>query len=185
MEVEKYIPSQKQRKYIYEKFLYLLKENNIGNYNDEKLIKMAINIERGIFNYALNMYGDVIKNETWNDVFRSLYINRCSALFSNLNPNAYMKNKTLIIRLFNNEFDEFTLANMEGKDLFPERWSELNSEFIKEHQEPEKIEIQDGLFKCGRCKTYKTTYYQLQTRSADEPLTTFVTCVNCSNRWKF
>jgi transcription elongation factor S-II len=29
------------------------------------------------------------------------------------------------------------------------------------------------------------TYYQLQTRSADEPMTTFVTCVNCDNRWKF
>lgn len=31
----------------------------------------------------------------------------------------------------------------------------------------------------------KTTYYQMQTRSADEPMTTFVTCVNCGNRWKF
>ncbi|KAK3273922.1 hypothetical protein CYMTET_9676 [Cymbomonas tetramitiformis] len=40
-------------------------------------------------------------------------------------------------------------------------------------------------FKCGRCKQRKTTFYQLQTRSADEPMTTFVTCVNCDNRWKF
>lgn len=40
-------------------------------------------------------------------------------------------------------------------------------------------------FKCGRCKQRKCTYYQMQTRSADEPLTTFVTCVNCNNRWKF
>ncbi|XP_062212818.1 transcription elongation factor TFIIS-like [Phragmites australis] len=40
-------------------------------------------------------------------------------------------------------------------------------------------------FKCGRCGQRKTTYYQLQTRSADEPMTTFVTCVNCNNRWKF
>nr|CAB3497716.1 unnamed protein product [Digitaria exilis] len=40
-------------------------------------------------------------------------------------------------------------------------------------------------FKCGRCGQRKTTYYQLQTRSADEPMTTFVTCVNCNNHWKF
>lgn len=40
-------------------------------------------------------------------------------------------------------------------------------------------------FKCGRCGKHETTYYQLQTRSADEPMTTFVTCVNCNNRWKF
>ena len=41
------------------------------------------------------------------------------------------------------------------------------------------------IFKCGKCKQRKTTYYQMQTRSADEPMTTFVTCLVCENRWKF
>jgi transcription elongation factor S-II len=40
-------------------------------------------------------------------------------------------------------------------------------------------------FQCGKCKQRKTTFFQLQTRSADEPMTTFVTCVVCNNRWKF
>ncbi|KAJ8898897.1 hypothetical protein K2173_008206 [Erythroxylum novogranatense] len=40
-------------------------------------------------------------------------------------------------------------------------------------------------FKCGRCGQRKCTYYQMQTRSADEPMTTYVTCVNCNNHWKF
>ncbi|CAN1303239.1 Transcription elongation factor TFIIS [Linum perenne] len=40
-------------------------------------------------------------------------------------------------------------------------------------------------FKCGRCGERKCTYYQMQTRSADEPMTTYVTCVNCDNHWKF
>lgn len=40
-------------------------------------------------------------------------------------------------------------------------------------------------FTCGRCKKKETTYYQMQTRSADEPMTTYVTCVNCGNNWKF
>ncbi|KDP21634.1 hypothetical protein JCGZ_03305 [Jatropha curcas] len=40
-------------------------------------------------------------------------------------------------------------------------------------------------FKCGRCGQRKTTYHQMQTRSADEPMTTYVTCVNCNNHWKF
>ncbi len=40
-------------------------------------------------------------------------------------------------------------------------------------------------FQCGKCKQRKCTYFQLQTRSADEPMTTFVQCVNCNNRWKF
>ena len=40
-------------------------------------------------------------------------------------------------------------------------------------------------FKCGKCGQRKCTYYQMQTRSADEPMTTFVTCTVCNNRWKF
>ena len=40
-------------------------------------------------------------------------------------------------------------------------------------------------YKCGRCGSNKTSYYELQTRSADEPMTTFVKCINCGNRWKF
>lgn len=40
------------------------------------------------------------------------------------------------------------------------------------------------MFFCRRCKQRKCTYYQMQTRSADEPMTTFVTCLNCNNRWK-
>jgi len=41
-----------------------------------------------------------------------------------------------------------------------------------------------GLFKCGKCRGYKTTFYQMQTRSADEPMTVFVTCHVCDRRWK-
>ena len=42
-----------------------------------------------------------------------------------------------------------------------------------------------GMFQCGKCKGNKTTYFQMQTRSADEPMTTFVTCLVCKNKWKF
>jgi len=42
-----------------------------------------------------------------------------------------------------------------------------------------------GMFTCGKCKGNKTTYFQMQTRSSDEPMTTFVTCLTCGNRWKF
>ena len=30
----------------------------------------------------------------------------------------------------------------------------------------------------------KTTYTQAQIRIADEPMTTFVTCLNCNHNWK-
>lgn len=38
--------------------------------------------------------------------------------------------------------------------------------------------------RCGRCRNTNLDYRQAQTRSADEPLTTFVHCEKCGNRWK-
>ncbi len=45
-------------------------------------------------------------------------------------------------------------------------------------------EVADGIFKCPKCHKRKVTYYQMQTRSADEPMTNFITCLYCNNRWK-
>jgi len=47
-----------------------------------------------------------------------------------------------------------------------------------------KEEDYQGMFKCGRCKCKKVTYYQMQTRSADEPMTTYFTCMGCGAKWK-
>jgi len=41
------------------------------------------------------------------------------------------------------------------------------------------------IYQCRKCKERKCHIYQAQTRSADEPMTTFVTCVSCGNNWKF
>jgi len=41
------------------------------------------------------------------------------------------------------------------------------------------------LFKCHKCLQRRTTYFQMQTRSANEPMTTFVTCMSCNAHWKF
>ncbi len=48
----------------------------------------------------------------------------------------------------------------------------------------QEMGLTEGLFKCGKCKQSKTRYYQMQTRSADEPMTTFITCAVCGNKWK-
>ena len=60
----------------------------------------------------------------------------------------------------------------------PEKW--IKNDLQKEDETIES----SGLFKCPKCKFRKTTYYSMQTRSADEPMTNFITCLNCNHRWK-
>jgi DNA-directed RNA polymerase subunit M/transcription elongation factor TFIIS len=75
---------------------------------------------------------------------------------------------------------------MEPQYLFPEHWKPLLDEKTKRDRTLYEInkEMATDIYTCGRCKKKECTYYQLQTRSADEPMTTFVTCLNCGKRWK-
>ncbi|XP_076839709.1 transcription elongation factor A protein 2 [Brachyhypopomus gauderio] len=61
----------------------------------------------------------------------------------------------------------------------------LTKESIREHQLSKVGGTETDMFICGKCKGKNCTYTQVQTRSADEPMTTFVVCNQCGNRWKF
>lgn len=170
--LDKLIPNHPDRKRIYEKFYNLIK-NNISNYNfnynDNDIKKMSINIERGIFNYSINHYSNYHSYiETWNEQFKRLYIGRSVIIYNNLNPKSTLKNTNLLNRLLSKEFNEFEMCLFTPEKMFPERWNEIVE--ICKQSEPKYAEkpqvIDDGVFKCGKCKSYKTSYYQLQTRSA-------------------
>lgn len=180
---DKLLPIHPQRCHVYRKFYYLLIEyNKFYNYDLSDIQKMSLNLERGIFNYAI----DISNLSEWNNKFKSYYIDKAAHIFSNLNPNNYIKNTKLIHRLFKGELNEFELCNLKSDCIFPERYEEIIKLYIDSlPKEAKQLEVtNDGAHFCGKCKTYKTTYHQLQTRSADEPLTTFVKCA-CGNNWRY
>lgn len=192
--LDKLIPIHPNRKRIYEKFCNLI-NNNINNYtefsyNSEDIKKISINLERGIFNYTISKYRNKKINETWNTLFNNLYINRAVVIYNNLNPNNSLQNKTLLTRLLSKQVNEFQITSFNTEQLFPEKFKELQDKYLKNLIDdiPEQIKLEDrpdGLFKCGKCKSYKTEYNEKQTRSADEPTTKFCYCHKCGNRWKF
>jgi transcription elongation factor S-II len=71
-------------------------------------------------------------------------------------------------------------------EMCPEIWEDLIEKKKKrdENKFNGNITATTDNFTCYKCKSQKCSYYQLQTRSADEPMTTYVDCLNCGNRWK-
>ena len=78
------------------------------------------------------------------------------------------------------------LAFMTHQELLPEKWDHLIDDLKIKNQNKymPKIEASTDNFTCYKCKSKECSYYQLQTRGADEPMTTFVTCIPCGTRWK-
>lgn len=206
--MEKYIPEEPQRKKVYSKLIEIIeKEKRRGEAEEEggklsrfpktqeECVKMALNIERGIFNYALRIYGERVlmsgdmeeMDKKWNEKFKQLYLGRAVCIVSNLNPEGHLGNKNLIRRLMGGEFNEFEMCEFDAQKMFPERYDEIVFKYgTKFDYRPIDInERPDGILQCRKCKSYKTEYNEKMTRSADEPTTKFCYCHNCGNRWKF
>lgn len=139
------------------------------------------NIEKSIYNFTiLKANREKIMKKWDNPYFVLLYVNKFKIIFHNI------KNPEIVLKIKNKTFLPHKIAFMDHSDLEPEKWdSKLEAKKMRlQNKFFPKIEASTDNFTCGKCKSTACTYYQLQTRSADEPMTTFVTCTNCGNRWK-
>ena len=90
------------------------------------------------------------------------------------------------ININNKEIKARDTGKMNHQELSPDKWEELIQQKKEkdENRYAPKLEANTDNYTCRKCKSRECSYYQLQTRSADEPMTTYVTCVKCGNRWK-
>jgi transcription elongation factor S-II len=141
----------------------------------------ANNLEKGIYNYALKEanFRKVVKK--WdNPYYIQIYLDRLRSIYINLN------NSVLLNSVKDGTIKVKTLAFMTHQEMQPEKWDALIQAKIKKDKSKydTQQEAMTDTFKCRKCHSNKCSYYQMQTRSADEPMTTFVTCLECANRWK-
>ncbi|MEE6463983.1 hypothetical protein FKM82_006124 [Ascaphus truei] len=114
------------------------------------------------------------------------YKNRVRSRIANLKDT---KNPNLRRNVLCGNIGPDVFARMSAEDMASDELKEmrknLTKEAIREHQMAKTGGTETDLFSCGKCKKKCCTYTQVQTRSADEPMTTFVFCNSCGNRWKF
>jgi len=143
--------------------------------------KIAINLEKAVFNYAIKESNQRKIIKKWeNPYFVQLYTDRLRTIFLNVT------NSDIIRQLINCELSPQNFVFMTHQEMKPERWNELIQQKIKRDASKfnTNIEASTDMFTCKKCKSKKCTYYELQTRSADEPTTIFITCLDCGKHWK-
>lgn len=154
----------------------------------EKLFKLigkekrSKNIEVSIYNYTLKEAATKQQVKKWeNKYFVLIYIDKFHTILRNLKTNSEFLSKVK-----NGTIKSSTIAFLTHYEINPVLWKELLD--AKSERDKHKYEVDKRAatseFKCRKCGKKECTYYQLQTRSADEPMTTFITCLNCGNNWK-
>lgn len=146
----------------------------------------AFNLERYIFNWAIRETRCCNESPEWENV---MFKNRYRSKFLSIKYN--LEHSNLSSRIISGEVKTSEVPNMNAMTMDPNgraaiAYKERKEYYAKRLLNKNKEEDEDftGIFTCGKCRSKKTTYYQMQTRSADEPMTSFVTCLKCGKRWR-
>ena len=111
------------------------------------------------------------------------YKRHCFVVLANLG-NAKTRFKE---RILTHLVDLDSVGQMMHRDMWPELWVLPTMQVGHRAtvlQSGEGDLSSPSLIQCHSCKQYKVTYYEMQTRSADEPMTCFCTCQHCGKKWK-
>ncbi|OXA63334.1 transcription elongation factor S-II [Folsomia candida] len=114
------------------------------------------------------------------------YKNRVRSRVANLKD---FKNPDLRLNFLTGSISISRMAKMTAEEMASTEMKKVREQFVKDGINDSQLATVQGtktdLLKCNKCGKRDVTYNQLQTRSADEPMTTFCLCLQCGNRWKF
>jgi len=165
-------------KSIYPKNQNVFISNDIRNrvlklFEEHTDLNNAIKLETEILNWTCDFaISQNIETDWSSNIFLNIYRSKCITIYNNFKYSGVM-----------------SVSNFVGTpavELCPEQWKELFNQ-VDEKQKKifQKNMTPSATLWCRKCKKKSNcSYYQMQTRSADEPMTTFVTCLECDSKWK-
>ena len=152
----------------------------------EKTHPRVLNIEISIHNAVRNAMENPSEEASWeNTYFRQAYKHKVLSVL-----NTMRRNPDFITKIKDKTINATEVGTMSPEYMWPD--GPCAKAIIKRREEEVQREISrlnfeegyEGLLVCPKCKSKKTSYYQMQTRSADEPATNFCSCI-CGHRWRF
>ena len=144
-------------------------------------------LERSIFNIAIAEAKKRHVTPHWTcKMFQYIYTTKIRHITGNLMPGSYIENKYLLNEVQKGKLQINEIAALSPYSMNNDLWKD----YIHRQQQREKSQLEGNKamatdqFLCGRCHKRECTYYEMQTRSADEPMTIFITCLNCGKHWR-
>lgn len=124
----------------------------------------------------------------WSSSFSRSFRERYTARAISLDVFNLQKNEALCSNIRSQTLGLKNFMRMTPWEMNPELWTPIFERVaykaLRKQLTIDIDKIPEGAFTCSKCKSKKTTFYEMQTRSADEPMTVFVQCMNCNKRWK-
>lgn len=154
----------------------------------DKVWTTADDIERGIMMYTLLMVTEQSQGDmraiSWDDILlKNIYLTKSNCVLSSLTNEKY--NLELVKMVLSSTVYPIELAFMKRSQLLSRRFEDLETNKLKIYEESGISQGDDDYTKyfsnvrCPKCKLNHTSFSQLQTRSADEPMTIFWYCHKC------
>lgn len=136
-------------------------------------------LEIGIYNFTID-YASLHKIPlSWScELFQECYLNKVRSMLVN-------KNRVQEIVATKSKLPH-EIPYMKPFDLDHDAWKDIIQSEIERNKAAyniNKVAMTDQIT-CGKCKKKNISYYELQTRSADEAITQFFNCLDCGNKWK-
>eukprot|EP00210_Caulerpa_lentillifera_P001636 g1574.t1 len=132
----------------------------------------ASKIEKAIFNH----FGDASSSE-YKVKFRTLMFNLKDQ------KNGALRRRILMGQISADDLVVLRTEDLANEDVKREN-NTIREKSLRDCERGQIVGATTDAFTCGKCRQSKCTYYQMQTRSADEPMTVYITCTVCRNRWK-
>ena len=169
--------------------IFLMSKEDLSKDLNENAVKQLCLARAGELESAI---------DTWSRGVKQTYTEKVRSLVFNLKKNGHLREQVIL-----GQIPSAALPKMSPEDLATKEKAEERNATVKKLQDSRRLDweqanekkindmcgikgdmLKASLFTCGRCKSIKTTSTQKQTRSADEPMTVFVLCLNCGKRWK-
>lgn len=134
-------------------------------------------IEKSVYEFSID-YATVNETPYLIEQIYDTKIDEIIKLVKDTDSDYFLKN------IKNGKINPDKVGLMSPDELNPDKYDKINRK--KELEEYKKNnQATSSVFECRKCKNRKCQVVQRQTRAADEPATTIVTCMECGYEFSF